>query len=153
MIPQSTPERSSLCVPSYAPGGPVLCSPGGCHWHTVVQSRGCSNLFRGRSLLACSREKRRKTGFTERKVFITLGNRMTEKEGSFCMKRFLSLESRIPDPSVTARPAIGANSRPLRFLIVGLVVIVWWTLGFLLHLTTPAFLLLGVPLLVVFQVG
>ncbi len=69
------------------------------------------------------------------------------------MKRFLSLESRIPDPSVTARPAIGANSRPLRFLIVGLVVIVWWTLGFLLHLTTPAFLLLGVPLLVVFQVG
>ena len=69
------------------------------------------------------------------------------------MKRLLSSESLISDPSVAARPAIGAHSRPLRFLIVGLVVVVWWTLGFLLHLTTDAFLLLGVPLLVVFQLG
>jgi hypothetical protein len=69
------------------------------------------------------------------------------------MKRVSSSESLIPDPSVMTRPAIGAHSRPLRFLIVGLVVVVWWTLGFLLHLTLPAFLLLGIPLLLVFQLG
>src|SRR5579885_1444782 len=57
------------------------------------------------------------------------------------------------EPPVKTKPAIGANSRPLRFLIVGLVVAVWWTFGFLLHLTTPAFLLLGVPFLVIFQLG
>lgn len=69
------------------------------------------------------------------------------------MKRSLSSESLIPDSTVAARPAIGANSRPLRFLIAGLVVVVWWTLGFLLHLTTDALLLLGVPLLIIFQLG
>lgn len=69
------------------------------------------------------------------------------------MKRLVSSESPIANPSVAARPAIGVNSRPLRFLIVGLVVVVWWTLGFLLHLTTDGLLLLGVPLLVIFQLG
>lgn len=70
------------------------------------------------------------------------------------MKRVSSSESSVPDLSVsTTRSAIGAHSRPLRFLIVGLTVVVWWGLGFLLHLTLPAFLLLGIPLLVVFQLG
>lgn len=83
-----------------------------------------------------------------------IGELLLEKEGNIGMKRVSSSESFVPDSSVlTTRSAIGAQSRPLRFLIVGLTVVVWWGLGFLLHLALPAFLLLGVPLLVVFQVG
>ena len=79
---------------------------------------------------------------------------MPEKEGNVAMKRASSSESFVPDLSVsTTKHAIGAQSRPLRFLIVGLTVVVWWGLGFLLHLTLPVFLLLGIPLLVVFQLG
>ncbi|HEY7415211.1 MAG TPA: hypothetical protein VH593_08470, partial [Ktedonobacteraceae bacterium] len=69
------------------------------------------------------------------------------------MKSSTSSESLISTFAAASRPAIGAHSRPLRFLIVGLVVVVWWTLGFLLHLTTDALLLLGVPLLLVFQLS
>ncbi|HEY7417834.1 MAG TPA: CPBP family glutamic-type intramembrane protease [Ktedonobacteraceae bacterium] len=69
------------------------------------------------------------------------------------MKSSTSSESLISTSSAVSKPAIGEHSRPLRFLIAALVVAVWWTLGFLLHLPTPVFLLLGVPLMVVFQLG
>lgn len=66
------------------------------------------------------------------------------------MKHSLSSE---PVPSMATRGAIGAHSRPLRFLIVGLVVAVWCLLGFILHLTLPEYLLLGIPILLIFQLG
>lgn len=74
------------------------------------------------------------------------------------MNRPSSPESLISDLTAITRPAIGAHSRPLRFLIVGLVVAVWFILGFLLQLTfpepvLPVYLLLGVPLLLIFQLG
>jgi hypothetical protein len=120
-------------------------------WYTVVRSRGCSVVFGGRSLLSYeqARSEEKQMLMNER----CSSTSELKRKKIFVMKRFLSVESLIPDPPVAARPAIGANSRPLRFLIVGLMVVIWWTLGFLLHLTTPAFLLLGVPLLVVFQLG
>jgi membrane protease YdiL (CAAX protease family) len=59
----------------------------------------------------------------------------------------------ISDPSVATRTAVGAHSRPLRFVIVALVVAVYIALGFLLHLTTAEYELLGIPILLVFQVG
>ncbi len=49
------------------------------------------------------------------------------------------------------KTAIGANSRPIRFLIVTLVVAIWWGVGRLLHLNTAGFTLLGVPLMLIFQ--
>lgn len=56
--------------------------------------------------------------------------------------------------SWTVGPAVGAGSRPVRFLVAAGVVAVWWTLGRpLLDLSPQAFLLLGVPILLVFQVG
>lgn len=64
-----------------------------------------------------------------------------------------SSESLVPDPAVTTRPAIGARSRPLRFLIVALVVAAYTTLGFLLRLNLAGYQLLGVPMLLVFQLG
>lgn len=74
------------------------------------------------------------------------------------MNRTSSSESLTSDPTVTTRSAIGGHSRPLRFLIVGLVVAVWCLLGILLQRTfpepiTPVYLLLGIPLLLLFQVG
>lgn len=42
-------------------------------------------------------------------------------------------------------------SRPVRFLIVFAVVVAWWLLGSALHLTIPEYLLLGVPILIGFQ--
>ena len=64
----------------------------------------------------------------------------------------------MPDPhddlnSLTTKPAIGAQSRPLRFLIVTLVVAVYIALGFLLHLDVAKYQLLGIPLLLIFQLG
>jgi len=61
-----------------------------------------------------------------------------------------------PDPRLTSlrtRAAIGAHSRPLRFLIVTLVVAVYMALGFLLHLNIAEYQVLGVPMLLVFQLG
>jgi hypothetical protein len=66
------------------------------------------------------------------------------------MKRSLSSES---VPSVVTRDTIGAHSRPLRFLVVGLVVAVWCLLGFLLHLSIAEYQLLGIPILLIFQLG
>jgi hypothetical protein len=122
----------------------------------MAYHRPVDRLFNHPRRTSASRENKReakKKGGDEPLSFITIGNFMPEKKGHVDMKRFLSSEFLLPDPSVVARPAIGANSRPLRFLIVGLVVVVWWTLAFLLHLTTAGLLLLGVPLLVVFQLG
>ncbi len=69
------------------------------------------------------------------------------------MKRLLSSETLISDPSMATRPAIGANSCPLRFLIVTLVVAVYITLGLILHLAVAEYQLLGLPILLLFQVG
>jgi hypothetical protein len=74
------------------------------------------------------------------------------------MNRTSSPESLISDPAETTRPAIGAHSRPLRFLIVGLVVALWCLLGLWLQLmfpepVLPVYLLLGIPLLLLFQLG
>lgn len=54
---------------------------------------------------------------------------------------------------IMTKPAIGEHSRPLRYLIVTLVVAVYWTLGFLLHLNLAEYQLLGIPLLLIFQLG
>ncbi len=64
-----------------------------------------------------------------------------------------SSEVALPDPAVTARSSIGADSRPLRFLIVTLVVAFYIALGFWLHPTTAEYTLLGVPILLAFQWG
>ena len=55
--------------------------------------------------------------------------------------------------SVTTKTPIGTHSHPLRFLIVALVVAAYWVLGYLLHLGLPAYQLLGVVMLLVFQLG
>ncbi len=52
----------------------------------------------------------------------------------------------------TGWQAVGAGSRPLRFLIAALVVIVWWILGRALNANTAGYTLLGVPILLAFQV-
>jgi Type II CAAX prenyl endopeptidase Rce1-like len=52
----------------------------------------------------------------------------------------------------TGRAAVGEHSRPLRYLIVTLVVLGWWALGRLLNLNVSGFTLLGVPILLAFQV-
>jgi len=54
--------------------------------------------------------------------------------------------------SDTGRTAVGEHSRPLRYLIVALVVLGWWALGRLLNLNVSGFTLLGVPILLAFQV-
>ncbi len=64
-----------------------------------------------------------------------------------------SSQSIRPLPPVKTRPAIGAHSRLLRFLIVTLVVAVYIILGFVLHLTGAEYQLLGLPILLLFQVG
>jgi hypothetical protein len=69
------------------------------------------------------------------------------------MKRSTSSESLVPDSSVITGTAIGAQSRPLRFLIVALVVAVYMALGFLLHLNAAEYQVLGVPMLLAFQYG
>jgi membrane protease YdiL (CAAX protease family) len=51
------------------------------------------------------------------------------------------------------KPPVGAQSLPLRFLIVGLVVGVYIALGFLFHLTVAEYQLLGIPILLIFQLG
>jgi hypothetical protein len=58
--------------------------------------------------------------------------------------------------ATTATPTtlpIGSESRWLRFLIAGFIVVGWCVVGVLLHLSLPLYLLLGVPLLVLFQLG
>jgi hypothetical protein len=57
------------------------------------------------------------------------------------------------DSPVSPRPALGASSRPLRFLAVTIAVAVYMTLGFLLHTDIYQYLLLGIPLLLLFQLG
>ena len=57
------------------------------------------------------------------------------------------------NPSTASRAALGASSRPLRFLMVTLVVAVYIALGLLLHLDTYQYLFLGIPLLILFQLG
>ena len=47
--------------------------------------------------------------------------------------------------------AVGAHSRPLRFLIAALVVAAWWALGYVLHANVSEYTLLGVPILLAFQ--
>ena len=47
---------------------------------------------------------------------------------------------------------LGANSRPLRFLVAGLVVGVYMALGYVLHTNVSAYTLLGVPILLAFQI-
>ena len=69
------------------------------------------------------------------------------------MNRSSSPESLVSDSTEMTRSAIGAHSRPLRFLIVSLVVAVYIALGFLFHLTVAAYQLLGIPLLLLFQLG
>ena len=69
------------------------------------------------------------------------------------MSRSSSPESLVSDSPELARSAIGAHSRPLRFLIVGLVVAVYIALGFLFHLTVAEYQLLGIPILLLFQPG
>lgn len=64
-----------------------------------------------------------------------------------------SPQSILPEPAVEAKPAIGAHSRPLRFLIVTLIVAIYIALGFALHLTVAEYQLLGLPILLLFQVG
>jgi hypothetical protein len=54
---------------------------------------------------------------------------------------------------VATKPALGAGSRPLRFLVVTLAVAVYMALGFLLHTDVIQYLLLGIPLLLLFQIG
>jgi membrane protease YdiL (CAAX protease family) len=56
------------------------------------------------------------------------------------------------DSSTTSK-ALGGSSRPLRFLIVTLAVAVYIALGFLLHTDAYQYLLLGIPLLILFQLG
>ncbi len=51
------------------------------------------------------------------------------------------------------RSPVGERSRPLRFLIVTLVVAVYTGLGFLLHPNLKGYMLLGIPLLLIFQLG
>jgi membrane protease YdiL (CAAX protease family) len=69
------------------------------------------------------------------------------------MKPVSSPESLISDPSMMTKPPVGAQSLPLRFLIVGLVVGVYIALGFLFHLTVAEYQLLGIPILLIFQLG
>ena len=69
------------------------------------------------------------------------------------MKPVSSPESLISDHSVMTRSPIGAQSLLLRFLIVGLVVGVYIALGFLFHLTVAEYQLLGIPILLIFQLG
>ncbi len=57
------------------------------------------------------------------------------------------------DQSVASRAGLGAKSRWMRFLIVTLTVAVYIVLGFLLHLDTYQYLLLGIPILILFQLG
>lgn len=69
------------------------------------------------------------------------------------MNRASPSEPLISEPDVMTRPAIGSHSRPLRFLIVGLVVVVYIALGFLFHLTVAEYQLLGIPILLLFQIA
>ncbi|HZO73141.1 MAG TPA: CPBP family intramembrane glutamic endopeptidase [Ktedonobacteraceae bacterium] len=64
-----------------------------------------------------------------------------------------SPQSLLSEPTVKSKQAIGANSRPLRFLIVTLVVAIYIFLGFALHFTGAQYQLLGLPILLLFQVG
>jgi membrane protease YdiL (CAAX protease family) len=64
-----------------------------------------------------------------------------------------SPQSVLPEPTVKTRPAIGSHSRPLRFLMVTLMVAVYIALGFVLHLTIAEYQLLGLPILLLFQLG
>lgn len=63
-----------------------------------------------------------------------------------------ALQTGHPRVKDTGRAAIGEHSRPLRYLIVALVVLGWWALGRLLNLNVSGFTLLGVPILLAFQV-
>lgn len=54
---------------------------------------------------------------------------------------------------LAVKPAIGANSRSLRYLIAAFVVAVYLALGFLFHLNVVEYQLIGVPILVIFQLG
>lgn len=56
-----------------------------------------------------------------------------------------------PQAHRTKRTAIGERSRPLRFLIAALVVAAWWALGRLLHADVSGYTLLGVPIMLAFQ--
>lgn len=66
------------------------------------------------------------------------------------MKGSLSSKS---DPSMMNKAAIGEHSRFLRFLIVGLIIAAWCFLGFLLHPTIAEYQLMGIPILLIFQLG
>jgi membrane protease YdiL (CAAX protease family) len=69
------------------------------------------------------------------------------------MNRPSSPESLVSDTTEMTRSVIGAHSRPLRFLIVSLMVAVYIALGFLFHLTVAEYQLLGIPILLLFQLG
>jgi hypothetical protein len=54
-------------------------------------------------------------------------------------------------PDRTTVRTVAANSMPLRYLIVATIVTVYTALGIGLHLSTDAYLLLGIPILLIFQ--
>jgi len=56
-------------------------------------------------------------------------------------------------PDLDDRPCVGAHSRPLRFLIATLVVGAYMALGFRLHLDRDAYQLLGIAMLLIFQLA
>ena len=64
-----------------------------------------------------------------------------------------SLPSEALGSPVVTRPALGAGSRLVRFLVVTLAVAAYMSLGFLLHTDGTQYLLLGIPLLLLFQLG
>ena len=76
----------------------------------------------------------------------------SEKENIMNISPSSSTSETLSTPTAS-KAALGASSRPLRFLIVTLAVAVYIALGFLLHLDTYQYLLLGIPLLVLFQLG
>jgi hypothetical protein len=67
------------------------------------------------------------------------------------MDRGNILPSGPPADIKRGRGAVGEHSRPLRFLITALVVAVWWGLGVVWHTNTSSYTLLGVPILLAFQ--
>lgn len=57
------------------------------------------------------------------------------------------------DDSIPAQAPIGDNSRPLRFLITAVVVAIYMALGYLMNLDTSAYQVLGIPILLIFQLA
>jgi len=64
-----------------------------------------------------------------------------------------SADSDVADAPAVVQPAVASDSRALRFLIVGAVIAAYIVLGIVLRLNTYEYQLLGVPILVAFQLG